>query len=76
MKKIPTNSKYYYQAEVAYGSNSTVFGSKHKNIKDAIEELNNFINSYVHDNSVIFVGIKKRLTATGEEFVCPQKTDK
>ena len=70
------NSKYYYRAEVAYGSNNTILGTKYKNIKDAIKELNNFINSYVHDNSVIFVGIKKRLTDTDEEFVCPQKTDK
>ena len=70
------NGKYYYQVEIQYGDNSAILGSKYSRIQDAIKELNRYINSYVHNNSVIFVGIKKRLTATDEEFVCPQKTDK
>ena len=66
------NNKYFYRVVVWFGHNGGVYGEKHTNIKDCKAELQSFVDKYIEDNTVVFIGVKKFDAKTGQEFVCPQ----
>lgn len=65
------NPKYYFRAEVGFGDNSYIYGEKHRRAEDCLLEIETFIRTYLRSN-LVFCGIRKRLTETDEEFICPQ----
>lgn len=66
---MATKNKTYYRVEVYFGDNSAVYGNKHSNFSDCINEFNSFIRSY-KGNHIVSASIQKRYDNGSQVVSC------
>ena len=59
--------KYYYRA-VCQGEHNAILKESHRNLTDALYDLQELIDTISMTNDIVFIGVQKFRIDTGEKF--------